>query len=55
MNTTNQIKPLTDAEKIRLLEEVIKFGSEHSYNDLVRKSRRSLELLRQNSRVGERA
>jgi hypothetical protein len=46
MTTTNQIKPLTHEQKIRILEEIIKFGMEHRYTELIKKTRRELEILR---------
>jgi hypothetical protein len=55
MNSTERVKPLTHSEKIKILEEVAKWGSEQGYNGLVKKTLKDLENLRQSQRVMERA
>ena len=55
LNNTKEIKPLTYEQKVKLLEEVIKWGSEQGFNGLVKKTLKDLENLRQSQRVRERA
>jgi hypothetical protein len=52
---THDIKPLTHEEKIKMLEEVIKWGSEQGFTGIAKKTLKDLENLRQSQRVRERA
>jgi hypothetical protein len=55
LNSTKEIKPLTHEQKVKLLEEVIKWASQQGFTGIAKKTLKDLENLRQSQRVRERA
>jgi hypothetical protein len=55
MTTTNQIKPLTNEEKIQILKTLISWMEENNYHAAALRTKNQLERLRQSQRCSERA